>query len=276
MRHVNHSGAANARRVIHTSFREFGVIAKLLGASFRKELHIVLAAEVQASRRTRLDTRRLQAFAHSILAQLSLEHAVVLGIHLWNVERAAGDAVAAPDAIGLLKIDDAICVLQDGAVRGTRRQASGLRAMHALVFAHQPHQRAVFAFVLVEEDQVPVVPARLRHGLVGIIEDGFPERQVGPLHAGDFAGLAADAGGGVDKLADLEFALGSLAGDGPRVTGNFLDAQCFLAHGILYAFSSFTRKPLNSGVKALGSTTVGVSRFARVLASLPSSSGIPR
>src|SRR6202521_4652977 len=109
MQHVNHSGAANARWVIHTSFREVRVVAKLLGASFRKELHIVLAAEVQASRRTRLDTRRLQPFAHAIRAQRALEHAVGLGIHLWNVERTAGDAVAAPDAIGLLKIADAMC-----------------------------------------------------------------------------------------------------------------------------------------------------------------------
>src|SRR5260370_1351135 len=276
MQHVNHAGATHARRVVHAGIGEVGVIAKLFRASFRKELHVVLAAEVQAPRRTCLDARLLQPFAHAIRTQRALEHAIGMRVDLWDVERASLGAVAAADAVGLLEIDDAICVLHDGPVRGTCRQAPGLRAVHALVFAHQPHQRAVFAFVLVEEDQVPVIPARLRHGLIGIIEDGFAERQVVPLHAGHFASLAADACGGVDEFADCKLALGVLAGNGPRVTGNFLDAQYFLAHGILYAFSSFTRKPLNSGVYALGSKTVGVSRFASVLASLPSSSAIPR
>src|SRR5260370_42251454 len=40
----------------------------------------------------------------------------------------------------------------------------------------------------------------------------------------------------------------------------------------LYAFSIFTRKPLYSGVYALGSTTVGESRLTTVLGTLPASS----
>src|SRR5947207_5415696 len=123
------------------------MLAKLFRAPFGKELHILLAAEVQTARRAGLDARRLESFADAIRAKRTLENAMGLGIHLRNVERASGDAVAAANAIGLLEIDDAIGVLHDGAVRRTRRQAAGLRAMHALVFAHQPHQRAVFAFV---------------------------------------------------------------------------------------------------------------------------------
>src|SRR6266851_1799814 len=276
MQNVNHSGTANTGWVVHPRIREIRMLAKLFRASFRKKFHIVLAAEVQAPRGARLDACRFQPFAHAIRAQRALEHAIGLRVHLWNVERASRNAVAAADAVGLLEIDDAICVLHDGPVRGTGRQAPGLRAVHALVLAHQPHQRAVFALVLVEKDQVPVIPARLRHGLIGIIEDGFAEGQVVPLHARHFARFAADAGGGVDEFADCKLALGVFAGNGARVTGNFLDAQYFLAHGILYAFSSFTRKPLNSGVYALGSKTVGVSRFTSVFASLPSSSLMPR
>ena len=85
-------------------------------------------------------------------------------------------------------------------------------------------QRAVFALVLVEEDQVPIVPARLRHRLVGVAEDGFAEGEIVPLHASDFAGFAADAGGGVDEFADDGFALGVFAGDAAGVAGNFLNA----------------------------------------------------
>src|SRR5258707_11078736 len=60
MQHVNHAGAADARRIIHAGIREVGVIAKLLRASFRKELHIVLAAEVQAAGGARLDAGGLE------------------------------------------------------------------------------------------------------------------------------------------------------------------------------------------------------------------------
>ena len=39
-----------------------------------------------------------------------------------------------------------------------------------------------------------------------------------------------------------------------------------------YAFSNFTRKPLNSGVYAFGSVTVGDSRFAMLRGTRPASS----
>src|SRR6266704_6665377 len=76
MEHVNDAGAADARRVVHAGIRESGVIAKLLRPSFCKELHIVLAAEVQAARRTRLDACRLEPFAHAIGAERTLENAI--------------------------------------------------------------------------------------------------------------------------------------------------------------------------------------------------------
>src|SRR5689334_7015005 len=107
---------------------------------------------MQAARGTRLNARRLKSFAYAVGAKRALEHPVRLRIHLRNVERAAGDAVAAADTVGLLKIYDSVRVLNDGAVRGTRRKAAGLGAMHALILAHEPHQRAVFALMFVEED----------------------------------------------------------------------------------------------------------------------------
>src|SRR5256884_6741345 len=214
MQNINDTGAADAWRIVHSGVREIGMLAKLLRAPFGKKPHILLTAEVQTARRAGLDARRLEPFADAIRAQRTLENAMGLGVHLRNVKRASGDAIAAANAIGLLEIDDAIGVLHDGAVRGTRRQAAGLGAVHALVFAHQPHQRTVFlADVLVEENQVPVIPARFRHRLVRVVENGFAERKVVPLHAGDFASLATDAGRGVDEFADGVFALGAFAGD---------------------------------------------------------------
>src|SRR5437899_11426197 len=97
--------------------------------------HGVLAAEVQTAARAGLDARGLQPFANAIRAKSALENAMRLRVHFRNVKGASGDAVAAADAIGLLEINDAVGVLHDGPVRGTRRQASGPSAMHAMVLA---------------------------------------------------------------------------------------------------------------------------------------------
>src|SRR5438876_1735339 len=225
MQDVDDAGSANARRIVHPGVREIGMLAKLLRALAGAVQHVVLGAEVQAARRAGLDARGLEPFAHAIRAKRALEDAMRLRVHLRNVKRASGDAIAAADAIGLLEIDDAVGVLHDGAVRGTSRQAAGFGAVHALVLAHEPHQRAVFfANVLVEEDEVPVIPTRFRHRLISVVENRFAEWKVVPLHAGHFAGLAADAGGGIDEFADGVFALRVFAGNASGVAGNFLNA----------------------------------------------------
>src|SRR6266851_6721729 len=127
MQHVNNAGATDAWRIVHASVRKVGMILELLGALVREVQHVVLAAEVQTSRGARLDARRFESFADAIRTQRAFENAIVLRVHLRNVERASGDAVAAPDAIGLLKIHDAVRILHDGPVRGTRSQAPRLR-----------------------------------------------------------------------------------------------------------------------------------------------------
>src|SRR5260370_19805188 len=73
MQHVNHAGATHARRVVHAGIGEVRMLAKLFRASLRKEFHVVLAAEVQAARRTRLDARRLRPFPPPIRTRPALE-----------------------------------------------------------------------------------------------------------------------------------------------------------------------------------------------------------
>ena len=141
-------------------------------------------------------------------------------VELGDIERASADAIAATDAVVLLEVDDTVGVLHDGAIGGTGGQTARLGAMHALVFAHQQHHGAVGAHVLVELDQVPIVPGRLRHGLITVLKDRFAEAITVPFEASHFAGLAADAGGGIHQLADLLLALDARAGRGAGVTGN--------------------------------------------------------
>ena len=98
----------------------------------------------------------------------------------------------------LLEVHDAVYVLNDSAIGRTGDQAARLFAVHALVLAHQELQSAVVALVFVELDQVPVVPLRFRHGLVGVVEGRFAEGEAIPLETGNFAGLATNACGGVN------------------------------------------------------------------------------
>src|SRR5437870_9784693 len=201
------------------------MIPQLLRARVRDRAHVALRAELQTAGGTRFDARGLESLTDAVRTQGALVDLLRRAVERRDVEGTARDAVLAPDAVLLLKIDDAIGVLNDRAVRRTCAQAPGILAVHALVLAHQPHLRAVVALMLVELDQVPVVPLSGRHRLVRVVEGGLLERHVVPFDARDFAGLAADAGRHVDVLADFFLALNAGAGDAPGVAGDLSDLQ---------------------------------------------------
>jgi hypothetical protein len=109
----------------------------------------------------------------------------------------------------LLKINYSVHVLDNRAIRRARCKATRILAMHALIFPHQQHHAVIGVFVLIEPDEVPVIPRRIRHRLVGIVEYRFTERVSIPFQASHFARFAPDAGGRIDQLADLKLAFES-------------------------------------------------------------------
>src|SRR5260370_42095326 len=216
--HVDTAGSVDARRIIDAGFFDAVVFAKLLGASLRQVLHVVFGSKMQAAGRAGLNACRFQSLAHPVHTKRALEHLLGGGIEFGNIEWTAADAISAANAILLLKIHDAVRILHDRAIRGASRQAAPISTVHALIFAHQQCDAAVFALVLVELDQVPVIPCRLRHGLVAVVEHRLGERVAVPFEARDFTGLAADACRGVDQLAYQFGALRVLAGSGSSVS----------------------------------------------------------
>src|SRR6202023_3125428 len=108
----------------------------------RQLLHVVLGAEVQAAGGTGPDARGLEPLADAVHAERALEHLARLRAELRDVEGTAGDAIATPDPLLLLEVPDAVGILDNGAVGRTRLQPPRLRAVHALVLAHQHHQAA--------------------------------------------------------------------------------------------------------------------------------------
>src|SRR5271167_3791680 len=118
-------------------------------------LHILLAAIHDGSRWTGLDAGGLESDGDPVGAQRAFVGLFVLLGNARNVERAAGHAVAAADAVLLLKVDDAVRVLHDGARRWAGFETTGVLAVHAAVLADQPLEVALGIFVLRETHQRP-------------------------------------------------------------------------------------------------------------------------
>src|SRR5579864_272848 len=240
MQHVHHVGSADGLRIVHASFVKSEVLTQLLGTFLGDVLHIVLSAKFQAPGRTCFDARRLQSLSNAVRAQRALVYLLRRWIELRNIEWASRDAELAADAILLLEIDDAVRVLHYRTIGRTRAQAAGIGAVHALILAHEPLYGTVFARMFVELDQVPEIPARLRHRLVGVVEHGRSERHVVPLDARHLAGLAADADGRIDQFADLGVALHAISWRVPGVARYLLDLKCFaVAHAGSLTFLHF-------------------------------------
>src|SRR5277367_2295594 len=142
MQDVHHAGAADARGVVDAGVGKIVVVAELRGALFGEVFHVFFAAEMQTAGRASFDAGGLEAFANTVGAQRALVNALGLRIELGNVEGAAGDAVPATDAVGLLEVHYAVGVLDDGAVGRAGGQAAGVGTMHALILAHEPLQGA--------------------------------------------------------------------------------------------------------------------------------------
>ena len=200
-------GSANRLRIVDTGILHAEIFLQLAGTLIGDELHVIFAAKLQTPGGTRLDACRFQPLANPVRTQCALINLLRAGIESGNIEWAAGNTKLAANAIVLIKINDPVGVFHNGAVGGTGRKASGICAVHALVFPHQPLDSSIFALVLIEFDQIPKVPARLGHGLVGVVESGRAEGHVVPLDARHFARFTADAGGGINQFADFVIAL---------------------------------------------------------------------
>src|SRR6266403_613213 len=163
--YVDHVRSAYRLGIVHACVLPAEIIAQLFRALLGDEFHVVFGAELETAGRTRLDAGRFETLANAVGAERALVNALGLGIEARNVERTTRHAEFAADTVFLVKVDDAVGILHDGAVGRTSRQTAGVGAVHALILAHQPLDRAIRILVLIELDKVPEIPAGFRHGL---------------------------------------------------------------------------------------------------------------
>ena len=194
-------GAAHAGRIVEPGLVEAALleVADALGGIV---LHVLLGAELDGARRTGLGAGRRLAHRHPVGAQRALVGLAVLLGDARDVEGAAGDAVAAADAVLLVEVDDAVGVLDDGARGRAGLEAARVAAVHAAVLADQPLQPALL-FHFGEAHHGPRLGRQVDGVVVHPVVDADLVADVVPLHAGRLAGLAADAGGYVDQLRHL-------------------------------------------------------------------------
>ena len=201
VQHVHDVRAAHAGRIVQAGVL---VAARLEVGDARvgKDLHVLLRAKADRPGRTGLDAGRLLADRNAVGAQGALVGLVVLGVDARHVERTAGDAVAAADAVFLLEIHDAVGVLDDGAGARTGLETTGVVTVHAAVLADQPFELAVFLDLVVPHHR-PRFCGQVGRVVVdaGVVADVIT--QVVPFRTGYLAGLAADAARNVDELGDF-------------------------------------------------------------------------
>src|SRR6266702_6695595 len=135
--HVHDVRAADALRTVYGRLGESPLV-QVLQPVVRLDDHVLLRAEGEGLRRAGLDTRRLESHRDPIGTERALVDLRVLLAETRDVEGAAGDAIAAADAVLLVEIDDAIRILHDGARGGARLEAAGICAVHALILEDEP------------------------------------------------------------------------------------------------------------------------------------------
>src|SRR4029077_3798818 len=227
------------------------VLPQLCGPLLGEFLHVVLAAEMETTRGTCLDAGGLKTVRDPVRAKSAFENFFGRRIEFWNIEWASGNAVLTADAVLLVEVDDTIRILHDGAVGRTGTETAGVGTVHALVFAHEQTDAAVGVLVLVEPDQVPIIPCRLWHGLVAVVENSFGEGITIPLETGNFTGFAANAGSHIDQLANVVVARGAMAGHGSGVSRDGLDFQRWW-HAASSSFFELDQKALKFRRECVG------------------------
>src|SRR5262249_47744466 len=148
------------------------------------------------------DTGRLEPNGDAVRAQRALVGFVIALGDARNVERAAGDAVAATDAVLLVEVHDAVGVLDDRTRGGAGLHATRILTMHPAILADQPLQVTRAVVLLRKAHQRPGARAQIVRVLVLPGVGAALTPQVVPLHAGDLAGFAADTLARIDELGD--------------------------------------------------------------------------
>src|SRR5450830_174771 len=176
-----------------------------------------------------------------------------------HIKWATTDAVTATDAILFLKIDNTVGVLHNRTRCRTGLEATWVFTVHTTIFTNQPFQIAVRIFVFRKTHHCPRVFGHVSRIVIRAVVFTNFVTQIIPFHTRCLACLTADTLGGIYELRYR-------ARDGftdrrwlHRGGGHTFNIKRLKWHGFSYAFSTFTKKDLNSGVWEFASPTSGVS-----------------
>ena len=117
----------------------------------------------------------------------------------WNIEGAAGNAVLATNALILIKVNNSVLILNNGAWRRTGVQTAWFLAVEARILLDEPLYLSI-DLNFVKAHQEPCVRRQILVTLITPKVDGGLHLEIVPLLTGDFTALAADTTRNVDQF----------------------------------------------------------------------------
>ena len=117
----------------------------------------------------------------------------------WNIEGAAGNTVLATNALVLIKINNSVLILNNGAWRRTGVQTTWLLAVKAGILLDEPLYLSIDVN-FVKAHQEPRVRRQILVTLITSKVGGGLHLEIVPLLTSDLTALAADTAGNINQF----------------------------------------------------------------------------
>src|SRR5260370_34083624 len=109
-------GCGEGLRIVDARVLPAEIVTQLFGPLLGDEFHVLLGAELETAGGACFDASGFETLTDAVGAECALVNPLGLRIEARNIEGTTRHAEVAADAVFLVKVDDAIGVLHDGAV----------------------------------------------------------------------------------------------------------------------------------------------------------------
>ncbi len=139
----------------------------------------------------RFNTCGFKTSVYAVNAHITFVDFLGLLLKSWNIEGAAGNAVLATNALVLIKVNNSVLILNNGAWRRTGVQTTWFLAVKARILLNEPLYLSI-DINFVKAHQKPCVWRQILVTLITPKVGGGLHLEIVPLFTRDLTALAAD------------------------------------------------------------------------------------
>ena len=136
---------------------------------------------------------------YAVNAHITFVDLLRLLLKSWNIEGAPGNAVLATNALVLIKINNSVLILNNGAWRRTGVETAWFLAVKARILFDEPLYLSL-DLNFVKPHQEPRVRRQILVTLITSKVGGGLHLEIVPLLTSDLTALAADTTGNIDQF----------------------------------------------------------------------------